>query len=204
MINYIKQGWLVLVLGLAFGGALAGVQVWLGPKIHENKLNETFGQLPHIVPGADGEVSKQIYTSGEGVDIQAEGIKIYAAYNAQKQLVGYAVQGEGAGYGDRIVALVGLNRPATTITGVYVLDQKETPNLGSKITDPAWNSQFEGKAATPPLNVVRAEPTQPNQIQAISGATISSDALTTIVNDTVETFRKALEAEEEKEAGNGQ
>jgi major membrane immunogen (membrane-anchored lipoprotein) len=52
--------------------------------------------------------------------------------------------------------------------------------------------------------VVRAEPTQPNQIQAISGATISSDALTTIVNDTVEMFRKALEAEEEKEAGNGQ
>lgn len=204
MINYIKQGWLVLVLGLAFGGALAGVQVWLGPKIDENRLNETFGQLPALVPGADGEVSKVMFTSGEAVAIEAKDIKVYNAYDSEKKLVGYAVQGEGPGYGDKIIVLVGLDTSATTITGVYVLDQKETPNLGSKITDPKWNRQYKGVATQPPLTVVKADPTAPNQIEAISGATISSDALTTLVNKTAEAFQQALAAEQAKEASDGE
>jgi electron transport complex protein RnfG len=208
MLNYIKQGWLVLVLGLAFGGALAGVQVWLGPKITENQLNETFGQLPALVPGADGEVSKQLYKDAQAADtpnkVQAEGIIVYEAYDADKQIVGYAVRGSGQGYGDVIVALVGLNRDATDITGIYVLDQKETPNLGSKIADPKWNGQFDGKSTLSPLQVVKSKSEKPADIQAISGATISSNALTNIVNDTVAKFRKALTAAEAKEAANGE
>jgi electron transport complex protein RnfG len=201
MINYIKQGWLVLVLGLAFGGALAGVQVWLGPKIDENRLNETFDQVPKLVPGATAEVSLAKYrerlaeTNGEQtsrVDVGDSKITVYDAYDADGELVGYVVRGSGAGYGDVVIALIGLDKDASTITGVYVLSQKETPGLGSKIADPSWNRQYDGKATEPPLEVVKKTPTEPNDIQAISGATISSNALTNIVNGTVADFREAL------------
>ncbi len=199
MIHYIKQGWLVLVLGLGFGAALAGVQVWLGPKIDENRLNETFGQVPQLVPGASRDVSLNIYKTREesgkptsSVNVANNKITVYDAYDAEENLVGYVVKGSGAGYGDAVIALIGLNRDASEITGVYVLSQKETPGLGSKIADPAWNRQYDGKATQPPLEVVKTPPAEANDIQAISGATISSNALTNIVNGTVADFRKAL------------
>jgi electron transport complex protein RnfG len=199
MINYIKQGWLVLVLGLAFGGALAGVQVWLGPKIDENRLNETFAQVPDLVPGASQEVSLEIYRQREQageptseIETGKRKIKVFDAYDAEENLVGYVVRGSGQGYGDVVIALVGVNKDASEITGVYVLSQKETPGLGSKIEDPAWNGQFDGKATEPPLTIVKKTPDKPNEIEAISGATISSNALTNIVNGTVRDFREAL------------
>jgi len=55
--KYIRQAWLVLALALAFGGVLAGVQVTLGPKIEVNKQNETYRQIPALVPGANVELT---------------------------------------------------------------------------------------------------------------------------------------------------
>ena len=50
--SYIAQAWLVIVLSLCFGVALAAVQTTLSPKIDANKLRDTIGQIPNLVPGA--------------------------------------------------------------------------------------------------------------------------------------------------------
>jgi len=44
----------VLILALFFGTALAGVQITLGPKIDQNKLNETLERVPELVLGKQG------------------------------------------------------------------------------------------------------------------------------------------------------
>jgi len=62
--NLLGQAWLVLCLSLAFGAALAGVEIGLGPTITENKRNETFGQIPSLVPGAASEVSTEAVMDG--------------------------------------------------------------------------------------------------------------------------------------------
>ena len=53
--GYLRQAWLVLLLALLYGAALAGVQTTLGPKIAENKRDETYGVIPTLVPGAAKE-----------------------------------------------------------------------------------------------------------------------------------------------------
>ena len=83
------------------------------------------------------------------------------------------------------------------ITGIKVAFQQETPGLGTKIeeikgkdTEPWFQKQFRGKRGEQ-LVVVRSE--DPDAIEAITGATISSTAVTKSVREAVEKLKKVLE-----------
>ena len=179
--NYIGQAWLVLVLALGFGGSLAGVQTALSPRIEANKLEETKGQIPRLVPGSiDGErdsVGDQI---------------AYRATDEQGQTLGWVVPAGGQGFADRIELLLGVNPDGTRITGLYILEQRETPGLGNKIVEPAWRDQFNNKDTSAPLIVVKTGARAAHEIDAITGATISSDSVVGIVNRTATALRKEL------------
>lgn len=182
MKNDIGQAWLVILLSLFFGGALAGVQAKLQGRIEENRLAETLSQIPYLVPGAQ---------SGEATDVA--GRSVYRAMAGGRQ-VGWVVPAGGQGFADRIDLLIGLDAGAKTLTGLYVLDQKETPGLGNKIVEDAWRGQFEGKATAAPLQVTKAEAAAQSEIRAVTGATISSESVCDIVNSTVAVLRDELAA----------
>ncbi len=190
MTKYIKQGWLVVLLALAFGAALAGVNRALDPKIKLNEKNATYDQVPNVVPGADKEKTQPVAKN------------VLQAFDKEGKPIGWVITATGMGYADQIKALIGLNADASKITGIYILDQKETPGLGSKIATSKWNSQFIGQPANEPLSVhkrmTEAQKQEKNgKIDAISGATISSKALTDkVVNPAVAEFRTALQAGE--------
>ncbi len=178
--NYLGQAWLVLALALCFGSALAGVEIALKERIDDNKLAETQEQIPALVPGAD---------SGQAV--QLAGRTVYRAMAGDRQ-VGWVVPAGGQGFADKIEVLIGLDASAETLTGLYVLSQKETPGLGNRITEEAWLGQFPGKAAASPLTVSKADPLAGHEILAVTGATISSESVASIVNQAVAEFRQAL------------
>ena len=180
--RYLKQAWLVLVLALVFGGLLSGVQFWLGPKIEENKRNETFDQIPGLV-GADADgVSVRTWST-------AGGQVAYEAVDGSEQTLGWVIKGAGQGFADKIEVLIGLDPEAEAITGLFVLDQKETPALGDNIKKPDFCELFRGKSAAEKLAAVKSSP-EGNEIQAVTGATVSSAAVCTIVNNAVGQFRQ--------------
>jgi Na+-translocating ferredoxin:NAD+ oxidoreductase subunit G len=180
--NYLTTAWLVLLLALIFGASLAGVQTALKPLIDANKLAETYKQIPELVPG--GSASGEPQSFGD--------ISAYSVVDDSGQPLGWVLPTGGQGFADRIEVLIGLNRDASAVTGLYVLDQKETPGLGNKIVEDAWRSQFAGKQTSPALNLVKSDPAQANDIQAVTGATISSDSIVAIINQSVAKFRSAL------------
>ena len=94
---------------------------------------------------------------------------------------------------DRIDLLIGLTPDVSTITCMYVLDQKETPGLGANITTESFQKQFQDIPAAEQVVVVKTEPTQPNQIRALAGATISSESVAEIVNNAVADVREPLQ-----------
>ncbi len=185
---YIKQAWLVLILAIVFAAALACIQAGLSPRIEANKRNETYDQIPVLVPGADQAATEEWATD--------DGKIAYKAVSADGEAVGWVIKGAGQGFADKIELLIGLDAEATRITGLFVLEQKETPALGSKIadkSDPWFRDQFEGKSAAEDIAVTKASPVEgTNQVAAISGATISSEAVSDIVNDAVKEFRDRI------------
>ncbi|MFH0952843.1 MAG: FMN-binding protein [Verrucomicrobiota bacterium] len=179
--SYIAQAWLVIVLSLGFGAALAGVQATLKPKIELNKLNDTISQIPKLVPGATGGQAEKIGDQAA-----------FRATDAEGRHVGWVIPARGQGFADVLELLIGLDKDVQQITGLYVLDQKETPGLGNKIVEDVWRAQFAGKKLATELVVTKAKPKQDQEVQAVTGATISSDSVVGIVNGAVAKFRAAM------------
>jgi len=130
--------------------------------------------LKQILPDADSFTQKTV-----------DGISYFEAMKG-RDLTGYCVRVTGEGYGGYIRMMVGID-PSGVIKGVMVLKHHETPGLGSKIGEirpgekDAWFlRQFVGKGARS-VDVKR-------NIDAITGATISSRAVTDAINKTVGEF----------------
>ena len=187
----LAQAWLVLLLATLFGTTLAGIQAKLGPIIEENKVKETMAKIPVLVLGEDlaAEIAADNQTltiKSRVVEVKKNGtIKYYTVYDAwlpEGKMVGHVVKADGQGYADKIELLVGLDAQGKSITGLFILEQKETPGLGAKILEDAWRGQFKEKSTAKTLSVVKGGGAKADEIDAISGATISSRSVTGIVN----------------------
>jgi electron transport complex protein RnfG len=192
--KYIRQGWLVLALALVFGVALAGVNSALSPIIQLNQEKARQTAALEVMP-ADLKA-----VSAEKVSVQADGksLDAYRVLNAEGVQVGWAIQGEGGGYADMIRLIVGLSPDAAAITGIKVIYNQETPGLGNKITAPQFTGPFQGKSTSVPLSPAKNKKLDQlvgGEIQAITGATISSKAVCDIINDLLTPERKTALAE---------
>lgn len=82
----------------------------------------------------------------------------------------------GSGYGGPIEAMLALEGDLKTLAGMTVTRQSETPGLGARIEEPAWQAQFAGRpavdaAGTPVISVARGAATSEYEVDGITGAT---------------------------------
>jgi electron transport complex protein RnfG len=102
--------------------------------------------------------------------------EIFNVYK-DNRIIGYTFIATGRGYGGRISVLVGIN-PDYNIEGMEVLSHTETPGLGNKIADEPFTEQFLGLGVD---GIALSR--DGGEIDAITGATISSRAVTTAVQE---------------------
>ncbi len=100
------------------------------------------------------------------------------------KLVGVAIEAFGSGYGGSLGVLSGFNVSNDTLAGVGMTQLKETPGLGMRVKEPAFSSQFAGKKLPVALSA------KGGSIDAISGATISSNAVVDAVNSATEIYKQ--------------
>ena len=201
--NNLAQAWLVLVIATVFGTALAGIQIKLNPVIEANKIRETMEKIPSLIldPSQAADIkSHDLVIQSRGIEIEKNGIsKFYPVYDVHLKdgsLAGHVTKAKGQGYADKIELLIGLDAGGNAITGLFILDQKETPGLGNRILEKPWRDQFVDQPSGTTLVVVKSK-TGPNNeidgmIDGISGATISSRSVTSIVNTTIADIRPRL------------
>ncbi|MCP3951980.1 MAG: FMN-binding protein [Desulfobacterales bacterium] len=199
----LAQAWLVLTLAVFFGATLAAVQVNLSGIILENKQNETLERVPELIWGAadtraataqkrDMKIIPGTLSIRSGTKTKT--LNLYKVIHA-KELAGWVIKASGQGYADKIDLLIGVDPEVKTLTGLFILDQKETPGLGNKITFPGWRRQFVGKSISRPLVVAKGTPGEGPAIDAITGATISSRSVTRIINRVMDAVKGKLTPE---------
>lgn len=106
-------------------------------------------------------------------------------YSASKdgQTIAYIVPAESKGYGGAMKLLVAVT-PDGLVKNFNILESKETPGLGDKAAKPQFSEQLLGKSAT--QLIVTKDPGNKEGIMAISGATITSRAVTLGVKNAVD------------------
>ncbi len=204
---------LVAVLGLVclLAGAALGL-VYLGTEsgINAREAEAKRDALLRVHPNASPNGFKLVETEpGES----GEPYTYYEVYDKSlddemKTLIGYACEGRAHGYSSTIVVTVGLKNDGKTITGISITAQQETPGLGANCekvesTEYIWHivAPSDGEPETEPWfqkqfrertvdSLVREGKTYKG-INAISGATITTNAVVRAVLDAVSTFHEA-------------
>jgi electron transport complex protein RnfG len=151
------------------------------PKIVANQQKELEEAILRVLPNA---------TSYETVE--KDGEALYVGKDRKNRVVGYAVVAKGSGYQGEIVLIAGLDQTWELIFGIAVLASVETPGLGGMIASDDFRNQFLDVSTLPEIELVKDAPAQPNEIQAITGATISSRAVVNILNEKIATVRNLL------------
>ena len=172
--------------GLVSGMAIIGIYETTLPTITENKARELKAAVFKVLPDIN-QMHKLIYEDGKITVIpqdQAADDPIYGGYDKSGRFVGYAIPAEGKGFQDTISILYGYRRDTHRVTGMEVLDSRETPGLGDKIyKDAHFVAEFKNLAVDPQIIAVKkGKKTSDNQIDAITGATISSKAIVNNIN----------------------
>ncbi len=179
------------VTAVVIGAILAGFYQLVEPRIEANRLAEEKRAIFSVLEGAEtyDVIEREVPSDKKGGEI----IRIFRGLDADGRTVGYAFIAEGPGFAGIIRMMVGLNFDLETLSGLKVMEQVETPGLGNKIGEEKFEGQFKGVAIRPRIEYLKnKKPVKPNQIQAITGATISSKAVVSAINKRVETILSVL------------
>ncbi len=174
------------VAGLASGIIILSIYLATFTTIKENKARALRESVFRVLPNVT-KMQKLLLKEGKLVVSYEEekGEKpIYAGYDDSGKFMGYAIPSDGPGFADTIAVLYGYRPADRKVIGMWVLDSRETPGLGDKIyKDAEFVANFDDLAIEPPIKAVKkGKKSGPNEVDAITGATISSVAVAKIIN----------------------
>jgi electron transport complex protein RnfG len=171
--------------------------------VRENKRIAVERAVFKVIPTARSIVEYVASPAGEIVKVGAGGtaavsgaVKFYAGYDKDNKLAGIAVEGVAKGYSDNVRILFAYDPAAQTVSGFGVVTSRETPGIGDKIlVDKNFLANFPleakltadlKKLANAIVTVKHGSKTNPWEIDAITGATITSRAVGRAINDAAQ------------------
>ena len=178
---------MVIVLGLVgliSGTSLVLVYRYATPRIELNQNRELEAAIFKIVP--DAESYKAVTKEGEA---------FFEVYDGKGELLGYAFIAEGNGYQGKIKVISGITKDLSMLYGIEVLESVETPGLGGEIVSSGFKGQFKNLRFSPQIECVKGKRAKKNEIEAITGATISSQSVINILNEKIAKVIEALKAQ---------
>ncbi|MBO7360714.1 MAG: FMN-binding protein [Clostridia bacterium] len=172
MKGYIKPVLSLTIICLVTGLILSAVNLLTEARIADN------------LSDAEKRAVAEVFGDSLGSYLPVEEVpdsvnKVYRVTDPSGELAGYCVSVSPNGFGGNIDMVVGIS-PEGTLIGVAITALSETPGLGSRVADPEYLAGYAGLSGIPALG---------RDIDAISGATISSRSVLRGVTDAIEAVR---------------
>lgn len=187
-----EQSWLLIVASFCFGLLIAVTNAALSPRIRQNEINKRNRLVSALLPDA-----KDFVLLDEQIEIQSfqgkKNIEIYRAVSEADECVGWSFEAAGSGFADKIRLVVALDKNFEKIAGFDVLSSNETPGFGDQIKYDYYRDQFKGAPAGELKLVTIGERDKiDSEIVVISGATISSEAVVEILNNSITQVKEQM------------
>lgn len=198
--SFLKNCVALLVITLVAGLALSAVNEITKEPIAKAEETARLEAYETVFPDTEFETPQDLDALLEGGQAAIDSVgltgctvsDILYANDANGERIGYVVAAVSPnGYGGDISVAVGIDAKTSTITGFSVLSNSETAGLGARCTEDEFVSQFAGKDATS-IEYVKGGGAAGNQIDAISGATVTTNAVTEAVNSALAVYGNVL------------
>lgn len=186
---------------------IVGVYEATAARIRENQERFLADAVAEVLPPARTTIAVVQTDDGRLAAVaETPELPVLLGYDDDNAMVGAVIAAEGMGYQDNIRVLYAYSFDARAIVGFKVLSSKETPGLGDRIEiEPHFLANFDALDArlsadgSTLLNAIvtvkQGEKTEPWQLDGITGATITSEAIGTILNDSASRWLPALESD---------
>lgn len=180
----------LFVICLIVSALLAGTNALTKEPIAQNELKKSQEAMQSVCPDA---VS---FEGEKGLEIE-----VYKALNESGEVIGYAIPVSAKGYGGDVSVMVGIAFEGETalgkVTGVEILSHSETPGLGANATNESFLNEYKQDITASGFSVVKDDSGgYDGKIDAITGATITSNAVTNAVNEALNIYMTLVEGGE--------
>lgn len=195
--HFFEESWLLMVSSVVFGLLLAVTDAAWRPRIEQNVVNRFTSLAGGLLTEAE-----RFEPVGQPINIDIKGkavpVEVKRGLNAAGQTVGWAFVCEGSGFADKIRLVVATDAAFAKMAGFGVLFSNETPGFGDKIKiAPADGGFYQPQFIGAPVGTLTLTKTGDaaaidDQIVAISGATVTSQAVVDIFNASINNLKIAL------------
>lgn len=182
----IKLGVILLLFSVFAAGVLGFTNKMTSPIIEKREREETEAAYKEILP--DAEEFEQL-EQAKLAELQTKYNKLVDVVKAKKggKAFGLLITTNGGGYGGDITIMTGVED--AKIVAIKVLKHKETPDIGSKIEDEAFQEEFKDLKANENVTLVGTKKNE-QDVEKISGSTVSSRGVIAAVNMAIDTFKE--------------
>lgn len=174
-----RLGGILCAFSLIVALLLAGANALTADVIKQNDIKTLNAALAKVFPDAK-EFPEAEVSDADKADLGIT--NAYTAVDEKGEETGMAVKVASNGFGGAINMIVGIGADGK-IVKVEILSMTETPGLGTKAKEPKFIDQYAKKSKE--LSVIKSGTPEDDEILAITGATISSKAVTLGVNNAV-------------------
>ena len=175
----IKLGMILLIITAVSAGILAVSNNLTKDKIAQIEMEGSLGAITELFESADKFESLDEEKLDEIIESNPFVVEIFEAYEGDT-VSGYAIKTITGGFGGDIVMVTGFSTDGN-VSGIRLLDNAETAGIGSRAGEAEFTDLFVDKAAGEEIVV-----------EALSGATITSNAVIAGANDAREVFNTQL------------
>ena len=171
--SILKPTAVLFIICVAVSAALAGTNLLTRDRIAQLEAENAEASRKIVLPQADTHESQE-----DGA---------YYTGMAGGERAGYVFETGASGYGGTVTVMTGINAEGN-ITGVVILSHNETPGLGANAKKPSFLDQYLQPAPEGGLSVIKYQTPAQGQIEAMTGATITTNAVTNAVNQAIEQY----------------
>ena len=193
--HFFQQSWLLITASFFFGLLIAVTSAALSPRIEQNKINKRNRLVGALLPEAKNFVPVESQIEIESIQGQKEIVEIFRAMSDAGEHVGWSFNAIGPGFADKIELVVAVDKKFEKLAGFDVLASNETPGFGNQIKFDYFRDQFKGIPAVGLQLETSGDNTKNDdaEIIAISGATISSEAVVDIINNAISQIKEQIQ-----------
>ena len=179
--NIVMPALVLTIICAVITAALAGTNAVTKDRIAQLALQEA------------AQARKQVLSVAQDFEeLQLDGSTYYVGKDGSGETVGYVFTTSSKGYGGAVEVMTGIASDGK-VSGVVLLDQNETPGLGQKATESWFTDRYLKDVPDDGFTVKKGAASADNEIEAITGATITTRAVTDAVNQAVDLYHQITE-----------